>query len=389
MKMHRFALMMLAAPIAFYAYACSSSDSGGNDNADAGNPSRDDSGSSGGEDSGGQDSGGQDSGGDGGDGGPTCEGNPLLAPGAATPDGGVNLDGGVARVIVPPAGFATFYDGPQWVDSAGGAFVVFSDAFAQKVYKLGPDGGTPADFRATANAQLITIGNAVKGGYVLTAVARQDPGQTAYGIYQTSIADGGAGPTLKTGGSDNPNDLVVLPNGTILFTDPQYQRGIGTTEGLYAIAPDGGVTTVQTADLYRPNGIALSPDGKALYVGQGPLPGDPAEAVRKILKYTVAADGKVSAPGTTFIDTALLTDVPDGIAVDVGGNLWVAEANATAATQSGRVEVFSPAGKKLGAIVFPKDRPTNVAFGGADGKGVYITTETQVYVYASRCAGLK
>jgi gluconolactonase len=293
----------------------------------------------------------------------------------------------VVRQIVPTGN--TFNDGPQWVDADGG-FLVYSQVFSQQVLKIGPDGGDLGVLRATGNPNLYPIGNAVKPPYVLTTVSTDVPGGGLQaGIYQTLIADGGAGPLLTTGVSDNPNDLVILPNGTILFTDPQYQIGNGPTEGLYRKAPDGGVAAVQTANIFRPNGIALSPDNKTLYVGQAPAQLDPGAAVnRKILKFAVAADGTVTAPGQTFIDAPLLADVPDGIAVDIGGNLWIAEAAADG-SESGRVEVFSPAGAKLGTIPFPNGRPTGVAFGGADGKGLYITTEKAVFVYVSRCAGIK
>jgi sugar lactone lactonase YvrE len=101
-----------------------------------------------------------------------------------------------------------------------------------------------------------------------------------------------------------------------------------------------------------------------------------------------------------------VVDDPDGIAVDEGGNLWVAEAvipgNDNAPTNGGRVEVFSAAGAKWGEITFPNHRPTAVAFGGAGNKALYITANqfstpgnpsgnytAFLFAYETRCAGLR
>ena len=104
----------------------------------------------------------------------------------------------------------------------------------------------------------------------------------------------------------------------------------------------------------------------------------------------------VASPGASFLTATDLVDVPDGMAIDVGGNLWIAEANATTSVASGRIEIFSPAKKKLGTIPFPTQRPTSVTFGGADGKQLFVTTESSisggsagVFTYVSRCVGVK
>jgi sugar lactone lactonase YvrE len=82
-----------------------------------------------------------------------------------------------------------------------------------------------------------------------------------------------------------------------------------------------------------------------------------------------------------------LTDYPDGLAVDIGGNLYVAEAVA-GSNPGGRVQVFSATGQKLGEIPFASTRPTGVAFGGAQNAQLFITVENGVYVFSGRCAGI-
>ena len=131
----------------------------------------------------------------------------------------------------------------------------------------------------------------------------------------------------------------------------------------------------------NPNGAALSPDGTKLYVSFT-IPG-------RIDSYPVnAATGALTNVATPVITAAQLSDAPDGIAVDVGGNIWVAEANATPGVSDGRVEVYSPAGKRWGQIAFPGQRPTGVAFGGPKNETLFVTVQNGVYSYVSRCVGV-
>jgi gluconolactonase len=381
----RLALVVITLPFAFYAYACSSdSDGGGGGEDDAGTGSE---GSLPGEDSStGTDANTGVDAADASDGAVAnaCVGNPLTPDGGTT-DGGVQLDGAVTTQIVTALA-GNFLDGPQWLDKDG--VLVYSEynAATPRLSRVAPDGGGNVPFRTIgftpANGPL---GNTLRGGLLVTAVDAQNAAGTP--AFFLSALDGGAAGTIGVGdsGATSPNDLVTGANDNIYFTDGQYQNtgNIGTA-GLYRMLGDGGITAVQQ-NFGRANGIALSPDGTKLYVGVGPKAGDPDP--KAVLVYAVAATGAVTAPGAAFLGAADLVDVPDGIAVDVGGNLWVAEAVANG--PGGRVEVFGPDKKKLGAIPFPTQRPTGVTFGGADGKTLFITTETGVFTYASRCAGLK
>jgi gluconolactonase len=153
----------------------------------------------------------------------------------------------------------------------------------------------------------------------------------------------------------SPNDIAVLSNGDIYFTDPPYGLRGGDGEagkeldvdGVYRLAADGSLTRV-IDDLRRPNGIAFSPDEETLYVS----------AVGALMAYDVAPDGSLGS-GRLFFETS-----GDGMAVDQQGRLYVT---------SGRrgVLVLDPDGTHLGTFV-PGDRVSNVAFGG-DGSTLYIT----------------
>jgi gluconolactonase len=115
--------------------------------------------------------------------------------------------------------------------------------------------------------------------------------------------------------------------------------------------------------LDKPNGIALSPDERTLYVGS---------VGSEIWKYTVAADGSVS-DRIMFANTGS----SDGMTVDCAGNLYVS---------SGSVEVFAPDASKLGDITLGGD-PTNLAFGGSDRKTLYITAGSRLYSVALNLPG--
>lgn len=380
----RLALVVVTLPVAFYAYACSSDpEAGPTADPDSGPPINGDDSSTGSDTSTNND--GSMPGVDASDGAVavTCIGNPLV-PDGGSPDGGVNVAAGETTQIVTPAG-TPFIDGPHWVDALGG-FLVYSEYEpTEQVHRIGVAGGTPTSFRTAGFSDTLgPVGNTVRNGMVVTAVSAKDPGATA--LFLVSNPDGGAAGTIAVGGgSTAPNDLVAGPGNNIFFTDGQYQGPAGTA-GLYRILGDGGIVSVEQ-NIGRANGIALSADNTKLYVGVGPLVGEVADP-KAVRVYNVAATGAVTAPGAVFLAAADLADVPDGIAIDVGGNLWIAEAEGTGAA-SGRVEVFSPAKKRLGTIIFTNQRPTGIAFGGTDGKTVFITTQTGVWKYASRCAGVK
>jgi gluconolactonase len=337
-------------------------------------------------------------GGDGGNdaeaGPPTCTGNPLTADGG-TPDGGVIISAGLAQIVIESAvgnrgAGKWFADGPQFTDAVGGSLVYTSfdtngQANTAQLVRVLPDGGARTVLRTVFDGGALPIGNAVRGAFVLTTVAG-----TPANIGQTNPTDGGVGTDIGVGAAGSPNDLVVGPAGDIYFTDPRYQSGAPTPTGVYRIAPGGAVTAL-TLDAgtngNQYNGIALDAAQKKLYVS--------VTDQKEVRVVAVNADGSL-VPGTPKFATTV--DAPDGLAVDVGGNVWVAEADPLNGN-SGRVEVFDKAGKKLGEITVPNTRPTGVAFGGGNDKAVFITTEGSaaggtdtkagVYKFSSNCAGFR
>ncbi|WP_437924587.1 SMP-30/gluconolactonase/LRE family protein [Sorangium sp. So ce291] len=164
---------------------------------------------------------------------------------------------------------------------------------------------------------------------------------------------------------NSPNDVVVRGDGNVYFTDPDFQLS-GRSElpmAVYRVSPSGDVSVVDTMD--SPNGVALSPDGSALYAGEFGGP---------IWRYPLNADG---SPGPAPERIADLMDA-DGMGVDCAGNLYVGWV--------GGVEVIAPSGEKLGTIE-GTGKASNVAFGGADRKTLYITAGGALYAVEMNIPG--
>jgi gluconolactonase len=169
---------------------------------------------------------------------------------------------------------------------------------------------------------------------------------------------------------NSPNDLTLMSNGDIYFTDPPYglpkQMNDPAKEldfqGVYRLSAKGELTLL-TKEMTRPNGIALSPDEKTLYVANS----DPQSAIWK--SFPVKADGTLGE-GKVLFDTTKWVGkdhpgLPDGLKVDSQGNIF--------ATGPGGVLIFSPEGKHLGTLA--TGVPTANCGWGDDGSTLYITAD--------------
>ena len=166
-----------------------------------------------------------------------------------------------------------------------------------------------------------------------------------------------------------PNDLVIDAQGGVWFTDPAYGRKPEEKEleeeAVYWIAPDGSSVRKVASGFQRPNGIALSPDEKTLYVAD--------RDADITVAFPVKGPGKVG-PRREFAKTG-----SDGFAVDEQGNLYVTP-------KAPAIRVFSPAGKNLGEIPLPV-QPANVTFGGPDRRTLFITARDRVFTLPMKVKG--
>jgi gluconolactonase len=179
---------------------------------------------------------------------------------------------------------------------------------------------------------------------------------------------------------NSPNDLVLDAAGRVFFTDPRYvghEPVEQPVEGVYRIDPDGAVTRI-IDDAGKPNGIAISPDGRTLYVASSEWPA--RTGFNAVLAWDLGDDGSVSNI-RTLVD--FRPDAgPDGMAVDVEGNLYTARPSADPG-----VYVVSARGDELAYLRLP-DNPTNVAFGtGQHARTLFITAGPRVYAVPTSRAG--
>jgi len=195
---------------------------------------------------------------------------------------------------------------------------------------------------------------------------------------------------------NSPNDLVIDANGRIYFTDPRYGGRESIEQpvnGVYRIELDGTVSLI-IANAAKPNGIAISPDNKTLYISEsdffsgvsGALPNDfkgPTKIGRAaILEYSILPDGNVlfRGPLISFDEMHAPNEGADGIKVDVDGNLYIARVY--------KLEVYSPKGQKLVEIDIPNKSATNLCFGrGKWSKTLFITTSKKLYTLDTKKEG--
>ena len=180
------------------------------------------------------------------------------------------------------------------------------------------------------------------------------------------------------------NDITIDKKGRIYFSDPRYVGHEPLDQpsmAVYRIDTDGSIDRI-IVDACKPNGVAVSPDQKTLYVvsndkgatGSGRLPKDaPMHKGRMaLLAYDLHRNG--SATFRKVLVDYNPEDGPDGLVCDVDGNIYVAERN----EKRPGIAVRDPDGKELGFI--PTEVPTNVGFGrGKDANLLYITAGKSLY----------
>lgn len=155
-------------------------------------------------------------------------------------------------------------------------------------------------------------------------------------------------------GFNQPNDLVINQKDQVFASDPDWKKGTGR---IWRVEPDGEAQVVWD-NLGTTNGIELNPDETILYVNES--------AQRKIWAFEVDKKGNLSNPKGfhEFADFGL-----DGMKCDVRGNLYVARYD------KGTIAVLSPGGKLVREIVLKGMKPSNLVFGGTDGRTVYVTLQ--------------
>jgi gluconolactonase len=335
---------------------------------------------------------------------------PLLSDSSDTPSTAnpmplkvERLDPAIDR-IVPANSFMekvatgfTWVEGPIWINND---YLLFAEITSNSIRKWAPDNGVAIFLQPSGYQGATPYGGHEPGsnGMTLDVDGRLTvAGHAQRNIWRlesldprsqvTILADSYMGKKLNS-----PNDLVYRSDGSLYFTDPPY--GLPTQKdndpakqlqvnGVYRIPkaldqkpgaqPARAGLQLLIRDLTRPNGIAFSPDEKYLYVSN-------SEPKKIWMRYRVKADG-------TLTDAKLFCDassdsrpgVPDGMKVDQSGNIY--------GTGPGGIWIFSREGKHLATIVMP-EKASNLAWGGADRKTLYITATSSIYRIKLGVAGV-
>jgi len=267
-------------------------------------------------------------------------------------------------------------EGPVWVPADGGYAVFSAMGSHNRLKKLVPP-TTLTDF-------LVPPASTLFNGNILDAQERLVSCQAGSAGLRVVMTTNSVVSVLASNCNSlkfySPNDVAVKSDGTIWFTDPGYDSGVGMPQQpgfqggyyVYRFHPTNGNATcvpVITSGLIRPNGICFSPDETKLYVA------DSDNSRRNIRAYTVSGSNTLSG-GSVF--ATVINGVPDGIRCDVDGRVW---------SSSGEgVYIFAAAdGHLIGKIRFL--RTANLCFGGPQYKTLYMTGQPIVTSISVRVAG--
>lgn len=278
-----------------------------------------------------------------------------------------------ADVELVATGFQ-FTEGPVWHTDG---YLLFSDIPANRIVKWTPPDRVET-FRERSGADDCTLRLCGSNGLTFDRQGRllvcehgnRRLTRTEHDGRVVAVADRYQGKRLNS-----PNDVVTGSDGSIYFTDPPY----GTTddarelpfEGVYRVDPSGALHLL-TQDLGRPNGLALSPDERTLYV---------ADTLRRQYRaFEVRADGSLG-DGPVLIDLNVPGEWwPDGMKVDIQGTIY--------GTGPGGICAIAPDGRHLGTIRTP-EQPANCGFGGADNRTLFITARASVYRVELTVSGVR
>lgn len=302
------------------------------------------------------------------------------------PKAGMSLPQTVCNEPAVAASTLVFTEGLA-VDADGSVY--FSDILNNRILRRAPDGAVQV-FRQPSRrtngqtfdrqGRLLHCEGAEFGEGGGRRITRTNLQTGKYEILtdRTERSDG------RTVRYNSPNDICVDGRDRIYFTDPCYgdrSRMEMDIEGVYRIDPSGRVTRILAQPaIQRPNGIAVTQDGRTLYVVDScPVPG----GNRKIWAFDL--DDAGNASGQRLVYDFAPGRGGDGMRLDVEGNLYVAAGvltprglHETADVPPG-VYVITPHGELLGRIPVYEDLITNCAFGGADGCDLYITAGKTLY----------
>ncbi|QDV83039.1 SMP-30/gluconolactonase/LRE family protein [Planctomycetes bacterium TBK1r] len=271
------------------------------------------------------------------------------------------------------AGGFTWTEGPVWIADDGGGHLLFSDIPRNSIFRWSQSRGVELFMRPSGYTGVSYYG-LEPGSNGLTLDPEHRLTMCEHGDRRVSVLTRGGGKrTLvdRYQGKrlNSPNDLTFDNSGNLYFTDPPYglpERAEDPRReldfcGVYRLGADGTLTLL-TKEMTRPNGIALSPDEKTLYVAQS----DPERPIW--MAFPIGDDGKLGQGKVLHDAKEAMKDypgLPDGMTVKKDGTIF--------GSGPGAIYVLSPAGKLLGRII-TGGRVSNCTF-DAEEAYLYITAD--------------
>lgn len=267
-------------------------------------------------------------------------------------------------------------EGPVWFGD--GRYLLVSDIPSNRIMRYDEVTNHWGVFRQPSNMSN-GLSRDRQGRLIACEHAGRRITRTEYNGHITVLADNYRGVRLNS-----PNDIICQSNDAIWFTDPPF--GInGSWEGnpadpelphaVYRIDPNNGELQQILTDLAGPNGLALSPDEKRLYIVESR-----AQPHRLLWSFAVGENGALT-------DKKLVIDASgagaiDGIAIDCEGNIWCGwgsdgRSGADSETLDG-VRIFTQQGQAIGHIYLP-ERCANLCFGGARGNRLFMAAGHSLY----------
>jgi len=256
-----------------------------------------------------------------------------------------NSDLYLAKDFSKPGEFTSGIEGPA-SDNRGNTFVVNfgkegtigvvdSKGFSRLFVQL-PEGSTGNGIRISKSGELLVA------DYTGHNILSVDTSSLNISVYAHSDQ------------MNQPNDLAIMDNGILFASDPNWSASTGN---MWRIDKDGMVVQLEE-NMGTTNGIEVSPDQKTLYVNES--------VQRNVWSYEINNKGDISNKQLfhSFPDFGM-----DGMRCDVKGNLYITRHG------KGTIAILSPEGDLLKEIALKGSKPSNISFGGPDGKTCYVTLQ--------------
>lgn len=286
--------------------------------------------------------------------------------------------GNSGRTLTQVAAGMAFCEGTHWVEPRGGigGYLVWSDIPNNRIMRWSELDGVSVLREPCGNTNGHTTD--LEGRLLSCETSGRRVSRTGLDGSVVTLAD-----RYRGGRLTSPNDIVVKSDGSVWFTDPDYgalhpELGHGKAaeqdrNRLYRLAPETGKLTAVCEEFDKPNGIAFSPDESVLYVGDtGRTHGE--FRPHRVMAFDV--EGDILSNSRVFADVDPW--VPDGMRVDVHGNLFVSAGDG--------IQCFNPAGELIGKIRTP-EVAANCSFGMSDRQTLFIAATSSVWRIELNTAG--